>query len=216
MAKRNVNKSETVEQQIVPQPLQTPPVDTAGNTATEDTDETETEEGETEEREFTDSDIALLSDKQAEGVRAGKIKASWDVVTVSAKKSPTGKAGKRWYVRLEALDAAGLSQMFNGKIVPQTPADKIPEGTSKERREELTAKGACDYANYGFDLERRADARAKLLAELEGPEKVVKKAVASFQALDMDSEQIRTLILNSPKYKDVDGLAKIVDNALKA
>jgi hypothetical protein len=194
--------------------VKAPPVDTGGQTSAAETDEESEEKA--PEREFTEQDALTLSESQQAGIKAGNIHASWDVVTVSAKKSPTGKAGVRYYIRLEARNAPGLNQMFNGVINAATPEENIPEGTSKEDRERLTTKGACDYANYGFDLERRASARAQLLSELEGPEKVVKKAVAAFLALDMDRSEIRAMILASPKYKGVEGLAKIVDNALTA
>lgn len=210
--KANRNEKETV---IVDTPLEQVTDSAPAGSADTGSDETEDEKLEIPEKEFTEEDHALLSDSQVAGIKAGNIKPSWDTVTVSKKKSPTGKAGYKHYVRLEAVNTQGLSQLFDGFINAATDESKIAENASKEQREKLLHKGACDYANYGFDLERRADTRAKLLAELEGPEKVVKKAVAAFMALDMEPAQIRMHILNSPKYKGVDGLAKIVDSALK-
>lgn len=191
----------------------TPPVTTPPVTSGKDDDD---EKLDIPERAFTDADLALVSASQREGIQAGNIVASWDTVTVSGKKSPTGKAAFRYYIRLEALNGAGGMQMFNGKINAATPSEKVPEGSTADQREALTAKGMCDYANYGADLERRAAARTLLLSELEGPEKVVKKAVAAFLGMEYEPDMIRQLILTSPKYKGIDGLAKIVDSALSA
>src|SRR5262245_16569979 len=105
-------------------------------------------QAETPIRPITDADIATLTESQAAGVRAGNILASWDSVEVTDKASPTGKGGTKPYIRLEAQNAQGLNQLFNGHINPAKPK---PEGEDT-RSDDDKAKGACDYANYGCDL----------------------------------------------------------------
>src|SRR6266536_2824418 len=102
-------------------------------------------------RPMIDADMATLSESQQAGVRAGNIRASWDTVEVSDKASPTGKGAKRAYIRLEALNAQGLAQVFDGKINPATSKPATGDDT---RTDDDKRNGACDYANYGLDLER--------------------------------------------------------------
>jgi hypothetical protein len=167
------------------------------------------------ERAITADDMETLSQAVRDGVKNGNVLVSWDTVDVSATKSPTGKAAFKYYIRIEAVNAAGQSAVF-GKINAATPEGALAEGISAEERKVKTAKGACDYANYGLDLERRANARQALLSELEGPERAVKNAVKSMLGLEMPVSEIRDMILNSPKYKSVEGLAAVIDSALQA
>jgi hypothetical protein len=108
-------------------------------------------------------------------VTEGSVKTEQDEVTVGAKSSPDGKEHKRPYTRFTALNAKGMAALCNGKIVPAT--SKPAEGTKDERTDADKAVGACDYFNYGFDLDIRASERAILMGELEGPEKAIAKVV---------------------------------------
>ncbi len=164
-------------------------------------------------RPMIDADMATLSESQQAGVRAGNIRASWDTVEVSDKASPTGKGAKRAYIRLEALNAQGLAQVFDGKINPATSKPATGDDT---RTDDDKRNGACDYANYGLDLERRAYARAQLMNELEGPEKLVKKAVLAMLAIGLEPADVKASIIGSPKFKGVDGLGKLVDAAMRS
>jgi hypothetical protein len=164
-------------------------------------------------RVVTEQDLKTLTEHQQAGVLAGNIMARWDEVEVSDKASPTGKGAKRPYIRLDALNGAGLAQMFDGKIEPMTLK---PEEGEDKRTAQQKEKGACDYTNYGYDLERRAAARLALMNELEGPEKLVKKAVVGMLGIGMEPVEVKTTILNSPKFKGVDGLAKLIDAALRS
>ena len=97
------------------------------------------------------------------------------IVAISEKASPDGKAHERKYTRYVAVDARGMAALCGGKIEPSTAK---PEGEAKdERTDEQKKPGACDYFNYGFDLDQRASVRASLMTELEGPEKAITKAV---------------------------------------
>lgn len=214
MAKKNANV--VVENKVIVTPQEAP--ETSGGTvSTQTTESTETEETEEPERPFTDADLANIGDeKKRSAIKDGHILATWSTVVVTAKVSPTGKAGSKPYVRLEAQNANGLAALFEGFINAAVPEDKLPDGISVEEKKKKTTKGACDYANYGLDLERRAQIRQQLLSELEGPEKTVRKAVASFLAMEYEPAEVKTMIMNSPKYRDVDGLEKIVDTAIAA
>lgn len=165
-------------------------------------------------RPITDADLTTLSTSQQAGVKSGDILASWDEVEVTDKASPTGKGGKRPYIRLEAQTAMGLNQLFDGFINPAKPK---PEGDAADTRtDDDKRKGACDYANYGRDLEARAAARAVLMGELEGPEKAVKKMIVGLQGAEYGVDEIRSIVMNSPKFKGIDGLSKLIDTALKS
>lgn len=134
-------------------------------------------------------------------------------VEISDKASPTGKGAKTQYRKLVAQDAQGMAAMCGGKIVPATPK---PEEGKDERTEEQKAAGACDYFNYGYDLEVRAKIRTDLMGTLEGPEKQITKLVAGLKAAGFDADAIRTTVLGSPKFQGTDGLANLIDRALKA
>lgn len=147
----------------------------------------------------------------AQAVKDADISAAWDEVSISDKASPTGKGAKKEYVRLEALTAKGMGLLTGGKFAPQTP--KPAEGEDK-RSDDEKRPGACDYFNYGYDLDRRAPIRQSIMSTLEGPEKAVKKAVAGLVAMGLESAELRTAIKNSPKFKDVEGIDKFIDAAL--
>lgn len=145
-------------------------------------------------------------------VTAKDIAASFDEVSISDKASPTGKGAVKSYVRLEALTLKGQSVLCHGKTTPQTAKPAEGEDT---RTDEQKRPGACDYFNYGFDLDVRAPIRQSLMNTLEGPEKAVKKAVAGLLAMGLEGDTLRTAIKNSPKFSGVDGIDKFIDTALK-
>jgi hypothetical protein len=172
----------------------------------------ETTKAEKAVREVTEQDLANKSEQVRQAVAEGHIKASWDEVTISDKASPTGKGQKREYLRLDAQSAQGMAAIAGGKM---KPADPRGEGEDK-RTPEQRAPGACDFFNYGYDLDVRASVRQALMGDLEGPEKAVKTAVKGFLAAEFAHDDIRSMIANSPKFKGVEGLEKMVEAALKA
>lgn len=158
----------------------------------------------------TDAEINAV--EKAEGFTAGalvtarnegKIRAAWHVVTVN--NTPTGKPAVKAYVRLESLSAQGMSALCKGVMVP------APEAKDGEPKPQA---GACDFFNYGFDLDRKAPVRAEIMRSLEGPEKAVKKAVIGALAAEMSVEEIRAFVKGAPKFKGVEGIDKFIDAAL--
>jgi len=172
-------------------------------------------------REVTAADLAGLSwqgKPYADGVIAAAlaekhIVAYWDDVTVSDKASPTGKGASKAYVRLEALSARGLGILCNGKIEPATAKPVTSDDT---RTPEQKVPGACDFFNYGFDLDRKAPVRQQIMASLEGPEKAVKKAVLGLVAAGYEGDTLRDMVKASPKFAGVDGIDKMIASALAA
>ena len=208
MARRTIKLPPTQQTEapttISPEQKAPPELATAGAAETTETEVV---------RPVTESDLLTLSEHQRNGVNAGHIRASWDKVTISAQAGKTAKDTVGAYIRLEALNTQGLSLLFDGKINPETPK---PEKGEDTRTPEEKQRGACDYANYGYDLERRASIRQKLMATLEGPEKAVKNAVKGMLGLEMEPAEIKDRIINSPKFKGTPGLDKLVDAALRA
>lgn len=129
-------------------------------------------------------------------VAANHIRQETDKVVISEKASPNGKAAEKTYTRYTALDAQGMAALCNGKIEPATPK---PETGDDVRTEEQKAPGACDYFNYGYDLDVRASTRASLMSDLEGPEKAIKKAVDALVASGFDATQARDLVIAQRK-----------------
>ena len=158
-------------------------------------------------------DLAKLPENIQTGIAEGHLLPVWSEVEVSDDASPTGKGVIQEYIRLYSLDAQGMSILNNGKIKPATPAPA--EGEDK-RTEEEKAKGACDYHDYGHDLEVKRKIRMGIMAGLEGPDKAVKKAVSGLKAMEHSDEEIVTMIKASPKFKGVEGLDKLIATALKA
>lgn len=146
-----------------------------------------------------------------QAIQNGDLRREQDDVTVSAKASPNGKEAKRAYTKYVALTATGMAALCGGKFDPMTPKPEEGEDTRTDAQKEA---GACDYFNYGYDLEARATARQALMNELEGPEKQIKKAVVNLRGMDYDDETVRQQILNSPKFKGVEGIDKLITSAL--
>lgn len=144
-------------------------------------------------------------------VQNGDLLKVTDEVTVSAKASPNSKEAKRAYTKYVALTASGMAALCGGKFDPMTPKPDEGEDTRTDAQKEA---GACDYFNYGYDLEARATTRQALMNELEGPEKQIKKAVINLRGMDYDDESVRAYILGSPKFKGVEGIDRLINNAL--
>jgi hypothetical protein len=135
-----------------------------------------------------------MTDEIKAGIEAGDIATVQDEVKVSDKASPTGKAASRPYTKLQALTAKGMALLCGGKLVPAT--GKPEDGVEDTRTDEQKAPGACDYFNYGYDLDVRAKERNILMSELEGPEKAIKKAVDSLVAnAGMDETEARAFVI---------------------
>lgn len=146
-----------------------------------------------------------------QAIQSGDLRKETDEITVSAKASPNGKEAKRSYTKYVALSATGMAALCGGKFDPMTVKPEEGEDVRTDAQKEA---GACDYFNYGYDLEARASARQQLMSELEGPEKQIKKAVLNLRGMDYDDETVRQQILNSPKFKGVEGIDKLISSAL--
>lgn len=132
-------------------------------------------------------------------IAEGSISAGEDTVKIAAKTSPDGKDHVATYTRYTALNAKGMAALCNGKIAPSTAK---PESGKDERTDADKAAGACDYFNYGFDLDARATVRAKLMGELEGPEKAIAKAVKSLvDGAGYSEQDAREIVINGRKAK---------------
>jgi hypothetical protein len=125
-------------------------------------------------------------------VDAGDVSAIEDKVSISDKASPTGKGLERSYIRLGANTAKGMAVLNGGKINPASPK---PEQGDDTRTDEQKANGACDYHNYGYDLDARAKIRAGMMTELEGPEKAINKAVKALVDAGMPEDTARNIIV---------------------
>jgi len=108
------------------------------------------------------------------GIAAGIIVEEAATVEVSAKASPIGVAISGPYRRFQPLTLEAMVILAGGKVEPAT---ERPKDGPDNRTDADKAKGACDYFDYGYDLDVRADVRAALLASQEGPEKAIAKAV---------------------------------------
>jgi hypothetical protein len=161
-----------------------------------------------------------LSESQIKGINEGNIIASWATVDASDKAKNVAKAGWKWYIRLRCVNGEGMLQMCDDKIDIATTDGEVLAKLSSKEREIAEAKGACDHCNYGMDLERRRQTRDKLMTELEGPEKLIKKVVIGMVLSDdMTHDEIRQRILNNKKWNtqvDRAELERIVNRALLA
>jgi hypothetical protein len=151
-----------------------------------------------------------LTDMQQKAISDGHVQHVQDEVKISEKASPTGKAASKTYDKLIAVDAQGMAALCEGKLVPATP--KPADGPDTRTEEEKKA-GACDYFNYGYDLDVRAGIRQELLASLEGPEKTIKKAFDGMVLAGYSKTEAADLVRNSPKFKGVEGLENLLNRA---
>lgn len=138
-----------------------------------------------------------MNDMLKAAIEAGDVVVVTDKVTISEKASPNGKAAEQEYQRYSAQNGRGMAALCNGKLEPATSK---PEEGDDTRTDVQKQAGACDYFNYGFDLEARAQARAKLMSSLEGPEKAILKAVKSLvDNAGFSEAQARELVINQRK-----------------
>jgi len=151
-----------------------------------------------------------LTDMVQKAITDGHVQHVQDEVKISEKASPTGKAASKAYDKLIALDAQGMAALCGGKLVPATA--KPAEGKD-ERTDDQKAPGACDYFNYGYDLDVRASIRQELMGSLEGPEKTIKKAFDGMVLAGYSKSEAAELVRNSPKFKGVDGLENLLTRA---
>jgi len=149
---------------------------------------------------------AQLTEMIEKAIAAGDVIRVDGMVEVSAKVSPNGKDASKAYDKLLAVNAKGMQALCNGKMAPAT---EKPEGKD-ERTEEQKAAGACDYFNYGYDLDVRAAVRQELIASLEGPEKTIKKAFDGMLLAGYSKAEAADMLRVSPKFKGVDGLENLL------
>lgn len=147
------------------------------------------------------AEVAKLSEALQTAITEGHVSPARGEVVITTKASPTGKGAQQFYLVLDALDARGQAVLCNGKLEPAT---RKPEGEDS-RTDAQKATGACDYFNYGFDLDVRSKVRAKLMGTLEGPEKAIKKAIDSLVAnAGFTEEMAREIVI---KQRTAAGLA---------
>lgn len=133
-----------------------------------------------------------------EAVAAGHILRTLAEVTIRAKSSPTKKDEIQPYWAYFAQNARGMAVLCNMKIEPATPK---PETGKDERTEAQKAVGACDYFNYGFDLDLRQPIRVSLEDDIAGPENAIAKAVKQLVdgGLFKTGEAARTFVIERRK-----------------
>jgi len=151
----------------------------------------------------------MANEMVQKAIAAGHVVSVQDEVKISEKASPTGKAASKAYEKLSALNAQGMAALCGGKMVPATAK---PEGKD-ERTEDQKAAGACDYFNYGYDLDVRASIRQELMGSLEGPEKSIKKAFDAMVASGYSKQDAAEIVRNSPKFKGVEGIENLINRA---
>lgn len=132
---------------------------------------------ETTERPVIDP-IASRPAEQVEAIRKGvaenHIAQVTAKVTIRAKSSPTKKDESQPYISYTALTGRGMALLCGGKVEPASA--KAEEGKD-ERTDAQKAPGACDFFNYGYDLDVRQPIRVQLEDSLAGPEKAIDKMV---------------------------------------
>lgn len=131
-----------------------------------------------------------------------KIKIDAKTLKAQGLVSPDGldKDAFKSYTGYEAQNARGMVALV-GKIEPKKtkPAEGDDTRTDVEKE-----SGACDYFNYGLDLELRAKVRAQLLSELEGPEKAITKGVKSLvENAGMSESEARELVIKQRKANNL-------------
>jgi hypothetical protein len=153
----------------------------------------------------------MLEQKMTEmieaAIKAGDVLLIADEVKIRAAASPNGKDASKSYDKLVALNAKGMQALCGGKMSPAT--DKPAEGPDN-RTDAEKAAGACDYFNYGYDLDVRASVRQELIASLEGPEKTIKKAFDGMVLAGYNKQEAADLLRVSPKFKGVEGLENLL------
>lgn len=133
-----------------------------------------------------------------QAVKDGHVVRKLSDVTIRAKSSPTKKDEVQPFYSYAAMNARGMAALNNGKIEPQTPK---PEDGKDERTEDQKAFGACDYHNYGYDLDLRQPIRVALEDEIAGPEDAINKAVKQLvdNGLFKTPEMARSFVIERRK-----------------
>lgn len=154
--------------------------------------------------------VAKLGDTLRESIAKGFVVPSIGAVLIGKDASPTKQAVVAEYLKLDATRGEGMRDICGGKIAQSTPK---PEGKD-ERTADQKANGACDFFNYGYDLDVRAKVRLDTIQSLEGPEKAIINMVKGLRAGENDDDTIRTIVLASPKFKGTANLELIINSAL--
>ena len=126
--------------------------------------------------------VVTLPELILSAIKNGDVSHVVSSVKVAAKTSPTKKEESRSYDELRAQNAAGMAAICGGKLEINTPP---PAEGEDERTKDEKRLGAANHFNYGYDLARRAKTRAKLMTDLEGPDKAIAKAVKALVDADM-------------------------------
>lgn len=165
---------------------------------------------EAETRAWIGERVTKLSEKLRQAITDGDVVTSIGTVTISAKASPTKAEAKQDYLVLEAMTGAGMGAINGGRIRPrkEAPAEGPDTRTAEEK-----LYGACDWHNYGYDLNVRADIRGALMATLEGPEKAIANVVKSLRAIDFSDEDITASVMKG-KFSTHPQIAQILAAAL--
>lgn len=164
-----------------------------------------------------EAEIAKEVDLVKTAIAAGDIDASIAEVEVTAKaaQNPTGKDLFGFYLKLLAQSASGMAALCGGLIRPSVrPVDEkgntIPEEKRSTEQVEAAKTGACDWFNYGQDLDRKQTCRTSILSAVEGPEKTIRKAFDGMVLAGYSKTEAAELVRNSPKFKGVEGLENLI------
>lgn len=153
-----------------------------------------------------------LNANQLKGIEEGHLLPVWSEIEISDEASPTAKGVLTEYIRLYSLDVQGISILNDGKMKPQTPKPTTGDDT---RTDEEKRKGACDYHDYGHDLEVKRVIRQAIMKTLEGPEKAIKVSVVGLRGMGILDSEIPAMIKASPRWAGVEGLDAIIAAVLK-
>ena len=156
--------------------------------------------------------VEKLGDMLKGAIAEGDVVASIREVYISPKASPTKVEASQEYLGLDAQNAKGMHAMNNGRIRPAKVWDKDADKQDPRTAEEKLY-GACDWHNYGYDLNVRQGIRQQLMATLEGPEKAIANVVKSLRAMDIDDDMIRANVLKG-KFSTHPSINAILDAAL--
>lgn len=165
-------------------------------------------------KEWLDVRVALTTPEIQAAVAAGDVQPFIGVVNIRADASPTKVAASKEYLGLSAMTGKGMAALNGGRIKPALPK---PEKDAKdERTAEQKLPGACDWHNYGYDLDVRRIVRAEIMATLEGPDKAVAVAIKGMRGMGWSDAKIRRELLEDEesKFKAHPAIDKIVDAAL--
>lgn len=163
------------------------------------------------------TEIAKTSPAIQEAITAGHIEADITDVDITSKaaQNPTGKNLFGFYLRLLATSYEGQTAIAGGLVRPSVvPKDEkgntIPAEKRTAEQIEAAKPGACDWFNYGADLEAKQACRKAILDAVEGPEKAIRKSFEGMLIAGFDKAVAVEMLRNSPKFKGVDGLENLL------